>query len=196
MKKTTITILAVILLIFGIAGITTAAQIDVTVDGITVTGTEEIRNATTGNYLTVPPGVIVMWSGTTVPGGWALCDGSVHGSVTTPNLVDRFILGADGTTVAIGAGNATGSTDNTNLNETQIPSHTHTYKNLTTSVGSSAGFWVHEAQTGTLGGVQPTGADAGANHTTDGGSGGGQGHDHLITNNKIKHYALAYIMKL
>ena len=42
----------------------------------------------------VPSGVILMWSGTTdnIPKGWFLCDGT-NG---TPNLRDRFIIGAGG----------------------------------------------------------------------------------------------------
>jgi hypothetical protein len=39
----------------------------------------------------VPPGAIIMWSGalSSIPGGWALCDGT-NG---TPDLRDRFIMG-------------------------------------------------------------------------------------------------------
>ncbi len=45
------------------------------------------------NHL-VPPGGIIMWSGAIndIPVGWALCDGS-NG---TPDLRDRFIVGAEG----------------------------------------------------------------------------------------------------
>lgn len=39
----------------------------------------------------VPFGIIAMWSGTKVPLGWALCDGT-NG---TPDLSSKFILGAD-----------------------------------------------------------------------------------------------------
>ncbi|AKH65104.1 MULTISPECIES: tail fiber protein [Photorhabdus] len=39
----------------------------------------------------LPRGMIVMFSGSSVPTGWALCDGK-NG---TPNLIDRFILGGD-----------------------------------------------------------------------------------------------------
>jgi len=43
-----------------------------------------------------PIGGIIMWSGASVPAGWALCDGSGG----TPDLRDRFIVGS-GTTYAI-----------------------------------------------------------------------------------------------
>ncbi|MCW7762687.1 tail fiber protein [Photorhabdus luminescens] len=39
----------------------------------------------------LPRGMIVMFSGSSVPEGWALCDGKND----TPNLIDRFILGGD-----------------------------------------------------------------------------------------------------
>jgi len=38
----------------------------------------------------VPKGTIVMWSGSTLPNGWLLCDGT-NG---TPNLVNNFVMGA------------------------------------------------------------------------------------------------------
>jgi subtilisin-like proprotein convertase family protein len=46
----------------------------------------------------VPPGGIIMWSGSEVPDGWALCDGTEG----TPNLSDRFIV-ASGTSYTVGA---------------------------------------------------------------------------------------------
>lgn len=55
--------------------------------------------------LTVPLGTIVMWSGSaaSIPARWSLCNGT-NG---TPNLVNKFILGSDGTasgsTVSVGA---------------------------------------------------------------------------------------------
>lgn len=41
------------------------------------------------------PGMIVMWSGDEdkVPDGWALCDGKVAGTVITPDLRGKFIMG-------------------------------------------------------------------------------------------------------
>ena len=52
-------------------------------------------------FLLVPRGIVAMWAGTvgSVPGGWALCDGT-NG---TPDLRERFILGA-GSRAAGGTG--------------------------------------------------------------------------------------------
>jgi len=60
-------------------------------------------------------GMIIIWSGSvaSIPAGWLLC----NGSSSTPDLRDRFVVGA-GSTYAVGAtgGSATAS----------LPSHTHT----------------------------------------------------------------------
>jgi hypothetical protein len=63
----------------------------------------------------LPSGVITMWSGSiaSIPGGWYLCDGT-NG---TPNLRDRFIVGA-GSTYAV---NATGGSA-----DAVVVSHSHT----------------------------------------------------------------------
>ena len=60
-------------------------------------------------------GMIMMWSGSivSIPTGWLICDGTN----STPDLRDRFVVGA-GTTYAV---NATGGSANA-----IVPSHTHT----------------------------------------------------------------------
>ena len=63
----------------------------------------------------LPSGVIVMWSGTTVPNGWFICDGN-NG---TPNLVDRFIKGSSADLSNVGS--TGGSKDAVAV------SHTHTF---------------------------------------------------------------------
>ena len=58
----------------------------------------------------VPSGFIGMWSGSasTIPTGWALCDGT-NG---TPNLTDRFVLGAGKTYQPGATGGAATATPN------------------------------------------------------------------------------------
>ena len=67
----------------------------------------------------VPLGGIIMWYGSvaSVPDGFSLCDGSTVNGYATPNLQDRFVIGA-GNSYAV---NATGGSANATL-----VSHTHT----------------------------------------------------------------------
>jgi microcystin-dependent protein len=77
----------------------------------------------------IPTGIILLWSGSiaSIPSGWVLC----NGSNSTPDLRDRFVVGA-GTTYAV---NATGGANTVTLDATMIPAHTHTF----TTGGQSAG---------------------------------------------------------
>ena len=150
----------------------------------------------------VPAGVICMWSGTiaTVPTGWALCNGA-NG---TPNLRNRFIVGA-GTTYNPGD---TGGLDSVTLDLTQIPAHTH----AGTTAGGGAHthivgvpYWSGASGSATMinkrdaadddpafsatASVQPA-PDHTHPFTTDS-KGGGGSHE-----NRPPYYALAYIMKL
>jgi microcystin-dependent protein len=80
----------------------------------------------------IPTGVITLWSGSiaTIPTGWLLCNGSSG----TPDLRDRFVVGA-GTTYAVGA---TGGANTVTLDATMIPSHTHSISASGTTGGQSA----------------------------------------------------------
>lgn len=97
----------------------------VTVSNDTVATTAFVRSI-------VPSGVILMWSGSiaTIPSGWLLCNGT-NG---TPDLRDRFIVGA-GSTYAVGA---TGGAATFTLSVDQLPSHTHSVSaSGTTSIQSN-----------------------------------------------------------
>lgn len=102
-----------------------------------VTKTQTELNRT---YNEVPIGVIMMWSGAnaSIPSGYALCTGQTvsrtdgAGTITTPDLRDRFIVGS-GTTYATGN---TGGANTVTLSTGQLPSHTHTL-NLSGSVGAA-----------------------------------------------------------
>jgi len=84
-------------------------------------GTNTTQLATTAFVQSsIPVGLITLWSGSiaSIPSGWALCNGSSG----TPDLRDRFVVGA-GSSYAVAA---TGGANTVTLDTTQIPSHTHT----------------------------------------------------------------------
>jgi hypothetical protein len=72
-----------------------------------------------------PSGMIILWSGATtnIPTGWSLCDGT-NG---TPDLRNKFVIGA-GSTYAVGA--TGGQTSQT------VNAHSHTYSGGTSSSGA------------------------------------------------------------
>jgi microcystin-dependent protein len=79
----------------------------------------------------IPTGVITLWSGAiaSIPSGWVLC----NGSNSTPDLRDRFVVGA-GSTYAV---NATGGANTVTLDATMIPAHTHTFSATTSAVSNN-----------------------------------------------------------
>jgi len=86
----------------------------------------------------MPIGAIMVWSGTdaTIPANWHICDGGTYGGYVTPDLRDRFVIGA-GNTYAVGATGGPASWNGTItptgtvtvgdhiLATTEIPAHTH-----------------------------------------------------------------------
>jgi hypothetical protein len=59
-----------------------------------------------------------MWNGSTIPLNWALCDGTTHGTITTPDLRDNFILSSGTNSIGTSGGSPTITID-------QMPSHSH-----------------------------------------------------------------------
>lgn len=146
----------------------------------------------------VPVGGIIMWSGSvaSVPTGWSICNGA-NG---TPNLQDRFIVGA-GSGYGVGA---TGGDATVTLNINQIPSHNHSIEdsgNHYHGAQTQAGFDVSgngDAARFDVNDGPPfegiTWDLAGGNHNHGGGTGyqgGGQAHE-----NRPPYYALAFIMRV
>jgi hypothetical protein len=130
----------------------------------------------------LPSGIISLWYGSiaSIPSGWALCDGSVAGSITTPDLRDRFIVGAGtGGSYAVGAtGGSTTSGPHT-LTAAQMPTHTHNYL--------QRGFTKSDPGAGS----QDFSDEGGTLTTTS--AGDGDPHSHAAT--LPPYYALCYIMK-
>ena len=71
---------------------------------LTVTGNIN-SSGTISGVGTAPIGSIIMWSGNrvTLPSNWKFCDGTTHNGIPTPDLRNRFVVGAtihaDGTTI-------------------------------------------------------------------------------------------------
>lgn len=146
----------------------------------------------------MPVGGIIMWSGSigAIPASWALCDGTGG----TPDLRDRFIVGA-GTTYAVGAsgGEAThnhaGQTGGHALLESEMPSHYHGNGIADDNVNGiewrgtqpipPLGSGIANSGTATLEGLTET-------------VGGDDPHSHAIAidSSLPPYYALAYIMKI
>lgn len=168
---------------------------------------------------TIPLGGIIMWSGSTVPTGWALCNGQIVNSIQTPNLVDKFVIG--GLAYSAGAWQTTVTGANTpqgGNKDSIVVSHTHNNSfsvshNLTTgSVGdhshglpfyASSSFGTNDRVTPNGGGTtnQTMSSPAGGhNHTINGSvtlSGAIDSAGSSGTNaNLPPYFALAYIMRV
>ena len=167
-------------------------------------------NGTNVYEVSVPQYTVSMWGGTiaTIPGGYLLCNGSGG----TPDLRDKFIVGAkqddsgtaktnvtgaltqtggaaSGTTSSDGAHTHTGATGSTILTIAQMPAHTHSVT-FTNNIGAN----------GTL-----QNAISGASSLATSSTGGSEGHTHTISSDGghthtvstlPPYYALAFIMRI
>lgn len=126
------------------------------------------RDKTDFKLFLVPSGFIGMWSGSVVPDGWLLCDGTN----STPDLRNRFIVGSGGE-YAIGS---TGGEKMHTLTIKEIPSHTHKVPERRSENSSYAA--------GLIGALYSEGT------VETGSTGGDEPHE-----NRPPYYALAFIMK-
>jgi hypothetical protein len=145
---------------------------------------------TTAVAAAIPSGGIIIWSGSSsaIPTGWVLC----NGSNSTPDLRDRFVIGA-GSTYAVG--DTGGSANAIVVSHTHTATvtdsgHSHSYTDVGRDnfiYGSTSGpdFNSTTAGTSTTTGSAVTGISV--TNSTTGASG---------TNaNLPPYYALCYIMK-
>jgi hypothetical protein len=138
----------------------------------------------------IPTGVITLWFGSlvSIPAGWALCNGG-NG---TPDLRDRFIVGA-GSTYAVNAvgGSANAIVVDHTHSATSVvsdPGHAHSYTAPTGTDSSGFGGSVVDRTVDATTGTANTGITVTTTVANTGSSG---------TNaNLPPYYALAYIMKL
>ena len=175
-----------------------------TATGVTPSVTDDTTKFATTAFVRdiVPTGVIVMWSGTvaTIPSGWLICDGSN----STPDLRDRFIIGARQDDSGVAKTNVTGSLTQTGgTKDAIVVSHTHTLTdpghshnppsgyNYVTNPFSGDGQIDSSGRTGpdekNLGFVASATNTTGITISSTGSSGTNQ--------NLPPYYALAFIMK-
>jgi microcystin-dependent protein len=109
---------------------------------VTATSFAGSGSALTGLFAS---GMIMLWSGSVVsiPSGWLLCDGTSG----TPNLQNRFIVGA-GDSYAV---DATGGAATVTLDATQIPAHSHTADGDLTAASAGAHTHTVSGSTNTTG---------------------------------------------
>jgi hypothetical protein len=156
-------------------------------NSVNVATTAFVQTALSGAFIT---GMIILWSGSSasIPSGWLLCDGSS----STPDLRNRFVVGAT-STYAVGA--TGGSADAIVVSHTHTatstvtdPGHLHTY-----GIGNSV-FYAgggngsrDQAANATNTSTASTGITVATTNASSGSSG---------TNaNLPPYYALCYIMK-
>ena len=154
-------------------------KLETTSGGATITGTcTATAFAGDGSALTgiqgIPSGVIMMWSGAVnaIPTGFVLC----NGSNSTPDLRDRFVVGA-GNSYSVGDnGGSVTATDTVSVSV----SGSGTTGNQNWGSGS--------------GQYQPTNGwqQSGHNHSF---SFSGSGSDTVSIDTRSPYYALCYIMK-
>jgi hypothetical protein len=134
-----------------------------------------------------PSGGIIIWSGSvaSIPSGWYLCNGS-NG---TPDLRDRFVVGAGSTYSVAGTGGSANAivVSHTHTATVTDPGHTHTYNENTSNEYVGTGVlrtdvW-NDSSTNTgsaTTGITVSNASAGSSGTNA---------------NLPPYYALCYIMK-
>lgn len=165
------------------------------------TGTNTTQIATTAFALAngIPSGCIVLWSGSiaSIPSGWLLCNGSSG----TPDLRNRFVVGAGSTYAVAATGGSADATLVSHSHSVSDPGHAHgvndpghshsiPFSNAINLDTGGIGALVQIGSTGTSAaatGISIQGAGTGISLSSSGSS---------ATNaNLPPYYALAYIQK-
>jgi microcystin-dependent protein len=181
-------------------------------DGLGNASWEDVGTLVNNSGQGVPTGTIVMWGGTlaSIPTGWQLCDGSTSvagplrtqlqvqsfpfgqdfsGRARVPDLRERFIVGAGGS----GGGNPgvagspytvgqAGGSNEVQLQESEIPGHTHSVNEITNGITNTTGSHQHTYPTSNSGGGSGIRSDSGGGTTSNNpGTAFAGNHSHTVT---------------
>jgi hypothetical protein len=170
----------------------TAARVPIGADGtVLVADSTQALGLKWGTPTTnIPKGTIVAWSpagaGTsTIPSGWALCDGGTYSGVVTPNLIGKFVIGGRPSGSSSAAATGGYGIETVDANGTGTATHTHTVSLTGTTGAPSASVAVQEGSDGT----KLAGTNGHTHAFTASGSTG-------ATSTEPADYALVYIEKL
>ena len=179
----------------ALTGVPTAPTASAATNTTQLATTAFVQSALSSSFTT---GMIMMWSGTiaTIPSGWVLC----NGSNSTPDLRNRFVIGAHTDSAGVAYSTVTGSNTQTGgTKDAAVVSHTHTatvsdpghahslVAGLTGSdlVGGGSNQIYTRTPSASTTGTASTGISV--SNSTEGSSGTNQ--------NLPPYYALAFIMK-
>ncbi len=111
--------------------------------------TGELVTASKLNLWTVPPGGIIIWTGTiaNIPSGWLICDGNN----STPNLLTRFLEGV--ATAATNPGTTGGATNKTTAG------HIHGISGSQSNATGGTAYWAMNASPFSTNSITDTIAD-------------------------------------
>lgn len=186
------------------------------IDELTVNGNSKVEDTVKANsfsgFGSAPLGAIIMWTGSTEPAGWKLCDGNggaqVNG-ITIPDLRGRFIVGVGSSSdgAANYSLNTFGGEETHSLTIAEMPSHNHGgttdtepahshnyngYNNVDHYTCAGCNNDRSVKTRGTSGSTENYGGESAGNHRHSiSTQGSGSGHE-----NRPPYFALAYLIRV
>lgn len=133
-----------------------------------------------GKFNLLPKGSIIMWFGkeNDIPDGWAICNGKKVNSVETPDLRNRFIVGA-GDDYSL---KRTGGSNKVRLKTNEMPRHRHYINDM----ANNRSYYIGDGSY-----RRPEYRDYKNKKTYTNYEGGNKSHE-----NRPPYYALYYIMRV
>lgn len=148
----------------------------------------------------VPIGGIILWYGSvaSIPSGWHLCDGNAG----TPNLENKFVIGAGGSYNV----NATGGSTTKDVSHTHTQGNTGSESSHTHTVSGNTGIATGGSEFAASDGGQHATQDAAHYHAINLTTNAGSSHSHTNPTTASggsatqdimpPYYALCYIMRI